>query len=223
MKSVRTLFMSFHNDLGQIPISAFRGAIIEKVGREHTLFHNHQGEYQFHHRYPLIQYKKRGLQPILFCLEEGVDEMYKLFEKKSWDLHILDTKFNLSVNEMRLGSTQLKVNGQLYTYQLSNWQALNERNYKEYHAAVSLTERISILEKVLLGNILSFAKGLDWRIEEQLFVAIQHITPPQPRRFKGTTVMTFNVQFASNILLPDWIGIGKGASIGFGVVKKCKR
>lgn len=223
VKSVRTLFISFKNELGDIPVSAFRGAVIEKVGREHNLFHNHNNEHEFHHRYPLIQYKKNGIQPVIICLEDGVDELYKLFQQKNWDLYIIGTRLPLKIDEMKLQTLTLKVNGQLHHYELINWQGLNSRNYSIYQSLLSMADKIAFLEKILIGNILSFAKGLDWFINDQIFLTIQNIEPPKPKQFKGTTVMTFNIRFCVNMSLPDWIGLGKGASVGFGMVRLLNR
>jgi CRISPR/Cas system endoribonuclease Cas6 (RAMP superfamily) len=37
--------------------------------------------------------------------------------------------------------------------------------------------------------------------------------------FKGRKVLTFCVNFKTNVSLPDYVGLGKGSSVGFGVVK----
>jgi len=41
LKTVRTLVVQFDHHLQPYEIAAFRGAIIEKVGREHILFNHH--------------------------------------------------------------------------------------------------------------------------------------------------------------------------------------
>jgi hypothetical protein len=38
--------------------------------------------------------------------------------------------------------------------------------------------------------------------------------------FKGKEMPGFSLDFNSNVILPPYIGLGKGSSIGFGVVKK---
>lgn len=35
---------------------------------------------------------------------------------------------------------------------------------------------------------------------------------------KGVKLMAFDAEFKTNMSLPDYVGIGKNASIGFGVV-----
>jgi CRISPR/Cas system endoribonuclease Cas6 (RAMP superfamily) len=40
--------------------------------------------------------------------------------------------------------------------------------------------------------------------------------------FKGKEMPGFSLDFNSNVILPPYIGLGKGSSIGFGVVKAIK-
>ena len=75
------------------------------------------------------------------------------------------------------------------------------------------------LESILTGNILSFAKGMDYHIKERLLVKITHLSKPLSQTFKGQNVLVFNIEFVSNIELPQWIGLGKGSSLGFGTVE----
>ena len=74
MSKLRTLLVKFENQLPPYKVSAFRGAVIEKVGREHLLFNHHIDDKQYLYQYPLIQYKSIHKQPAILCLGEGVDE-----------------------------------------------------------------------------------------------------------------------------------------------------
>jgi len=56
IKKIRTLLIIFANDIGAAQVTSFRGAVIEKVGRENSLFHNHLVDNIFIYKYPLIQY-----------------------------------------------------------------------------------------------------------------------------------------------------------------------
>lgn len=61
----------------QIP--NFRGAMLEKAGREADILHNHKGDTGYHHRYPLVHYRVSRGQAMLFGMGEvGVDAVRSL-------------------------------------------------------------------------------------------------------------------------------------------------
>ncbi|MES2648151.1 MAG: CRISPR-associated endonuclease Cas6 [Bacteroidota bacterium] len=222
MKNLRTLLVTFSNDLGAAPISAFRGAVIEKVGRENPLFHNHLGNEGFIYKYPLIQYKKLGRQPAIFCLDAGVEEIHKLFEQRNWTIDLQGEKLALKVDRLDMKTTNLNIWEKNFEYNLWNWQALNEENWPRYLQLESMVEKIAMLEKILTANILSFAKGIDWHIDKPVKVIIKDVKLERDSRMKDIKVRTFEVDFRSNVFLPDFMGLGKGVSKGFGTVRKLR-
>jgi len=219
LRSLRTLLVTFANDIGHTPISAFRGAVIEKVGRENLLFHHHLGEDQFLYKYPLIQYKKIGRQPGIFCMDEGVDELHKLFEQRNWTIDLQGNPTTLKVDRIDLKDTRLNIWDKKLEYNLWNWQALNEDNWKRYQSLESMVEKIAFLEKILIGNILSFAKGIGWLIDKPVVLVIRDVKLERNSRMKDIKVRTFEVDFRCNVELPDFMGLGKGVSKGFGVLR----
>ena len=222
MKKLRTLLVTFDNPINPSQISAFRGAVIEKVGRENILFHNHLGDDGFSYRYPLIQYKSVYKKPAIFCVDAGVEAIHHLFENRSWTIQFNGFPMNLKVDDLNLKTTTLNVWETTFNYYLNNWQALNEINYQKFNTLNSLTDRIDMLERILIGNILSMAKGLDWHIEKKVSVKITDMEAEKLSRMKDIHVAAFNLRFTSNIYLPDFIGLGKGASKGFGIVKQIR-
>ena len=83
-----------------------------------------------------------------------------------------------------------------------------------------MAERILFLEKILVANILSCTKGLQIHLDQQLVCKIQQITDSYPVVHKGVKFMAFNIVFSANIALPDYIGIGKNASMDCGILQQ---
>ena len=218
MKRLRTLLVTFANDIGYTPISTFRGAVIEKVGRENPLFHNHLGDNSFIYKYPLIQYKKIGSQPGIFCIDEGVDEIHKLFGHRNWTIDLQGQPLTLKVDRLDMKTTNVNVWEKNFDYSLWNWQALNEENWKRYIEMNSMVDKVGMLEKILTANILSFAKGIDWHVVEPIKLVIKDVKLERDSRMKDIKVRTFEVDFRCNVFLPDFMGLGKGVSKGFGTV-----
>lgn len=214
------LTVSFEGKLKAAEITAFRSAIIEKAGRENNIFHNHQGESQFIYRYPVVQYKVINQHPTIQCIDSAVDEIHHFFENKDWTLNINGNDFPVLINRLNMFQFTLQVWDSMFQYRIRNWVALNTKNYPIYKALDSLTERTTMLESLLKANILSMAKGIDWTIDKEIKVSITEMEPPRLVRLKDQQVMAFNVLFKTNVSLPDYIGLGKSVSIGYGMVAR---
>lgn len=219
MKKIRILKISFEQEIPAREIPRFRGAIIEKTGREKILFHNHIGETGLRYAYPLIQYKVIGRKGCLICIDEGTEEIHAFLSQRNWDIQLGEQKMTLTIDSLAANNYTLNVWDTLFTYTIRNWLAFNEENFIKYQQIGPLVERIAFLERILVGNILSFAKGIGYTIEKQVELHIQHIQNERSVSYKGNRMMALDLTFQTNFFLPDYIGLGKGVSVGFGTIK----
>lgn len=218
MFKLRTLLVIFDNTISQNMVSSFRGAVISRVGLENKAFHNH-GENKLIYKYPLIQYKVISKKATLFCVGNGVDEIHNLFGLRKWNIQLQGQDIELKIHRLDLNSATLNVWEKNFYYTLYDWLALNADNYKKYQSISGLTEKIQFLEKLLTGNILSFAKGVGWHVEKPVKVTMQKMKGEKMIKYKGVPLIAFDVAFATNVFLPNYLGLGKSASHGFGVVR----
>lgn len=80
-----------------------------------------------------------------------------------------------------------------------------------------------MLERIVIGNVLSMAGGLNMFVDKRIVAKITSIREyPRTIQFKGVKMVAFDVNFLTNIELPENVGLGKGCSIGFGVVEKLR-
>ena len=219
MKTVRLLHVRFKENIKRHELPAFRGAIIEKTGRKSVLFHNHIDDQTFLHRYPHIQYKYFHGKPGLLCLAKGTEAVHHFFGNPSWSIQLSDRDIHLSVDALDLKDFVFKINGKAHSYRIKNWLGLNQKNIKAYNELPGLAEKINLLERILTGNILSMAKSFDWIIEDPIRIQIQQIEKQYVMPLKGIPLSAFDLQFTSNVTLPQYIGLGKGAGQGFGMVE----
>ncbi len=219
MKKIRTLLVKFDNVLHPQEVPAFRGAVIEKVGREHLLFHNHLNDRQYHFHYPMLQYKSIHRKPAILCLGEGIDEIHKLFNQDTWEINIKGKKTDLVIDKLNLGNITLNIWDKSYGYHLNKWLALSEINYEKFKNFSNEIDRINMLERILTGNILAFAKGVGWHIDQQIKLRITDLKRSKNLKYKNTYLLAFDLDFSANVFLPNYIGLGKGASHGYGMVK----
>jgi hypothetical protein len=223
MKDIRLLRIEFDAQLEPYEVPAFRGAIVHKVGRQHDAFHNHLDDQRYAYRYPLIQYKSLYRHPAIVCIGEGVDEIHKFFEQRDWTIHIGERRVDMRIAQLDLKSYQLRLDEYPFRYQLSNWIALNQASYQSFSRIESMVERIEYLEKKLIGNILSMAKGLDWFVEDEILLRIIDLRMPHHTKYKQNKLMDFQVVFETNAFLPNYIGLGGKVSVGYGVVRQVSR
>lgn len=221
MKEIRVLTAIFSNRLPSKEIASFRGAVIEKVGIEHDLFHNHNNTTEgsnYHYRYPLVQYQLRRHKPSLVFLEEAVDKANLFLSQPNIELTVRGAPYlaqlkSLSIDRHKIGNAP-----QFQYYRINNWIALNEKNFGKYQQLYGLSKCATLLEEVLVGHILALAKGLGHRFPTRFEVEIGGIERESVATYNQIKVKTFDIQFRTNLVLPTGIGLGKGASRGFGLL-----
>jgi len=218
MHKIRLLNIEFENEIHPWEVPAFRGAVIESAGRKNIIFHNHKQD-NYVYSYPLIQYKRIGKKPHLVCIEEGVDEIHKFFENMQEGVFLNDRPYEIKIGNLNLSTFTMQVWDKAFYYHLSDWLPLNQDNYTKYNAINDEHEQIQFLNKILTGNVLSFAKGINWTIDKPIITKIDTIDRIKTLRIKGVRRVVFNVSFKTNIFLPISIGLGKNVSLGYGVVE----
>lgn len=220
-KFIRTLTVFYNTEISDKEIPLFRGAVLKILGdKANILFHNHTGDDTFRYSYPLVQYKRLNGKATITCIEEGVDLVGQILSELYGPLTIGQREAVCQVAEVKASKTPVEIEDSMSTYQLFHWLPLNSKNYALYQNADELVEKIKILERVLAGNILSFLKGVNIYVDEQLRLGITEILKQQVASYKQVKLMSFNLKFKANITLPSFIGIGKNASIGNGIIKK---
>lgn len=216
------LRVSFDTEIRNSEVPAFRSAVIEKVGRDNVAFHNHLSDSTFLYKYPLIQYKCIKKQPSLICIDLGVEEIHKYFEKRNWNITLNGRELDMKIAKLELNQFTLQVWNRQFDYTISNWIALNQENLGKYNAFAALSDRIHLLEKTLTGNILAFAKGVEWTVDKQIDLKILDFKEPRTVKLKSNDMIGFNVSFSTNVFLPNYVGLGKAVSKGYGIVKQKK-
>lgn len=188
-------------------------------GDPNSLLHNHGASGAGIYRYPLVQYKVVGKTPTVFAIEEGIKEVHPLIMDQQ---ELLLGKHRYPCGHVNIDlSTEIigdVARPRCYRF-CSPWFGLNQSNYRRYEQA-DADERQDILSRVLIGNLLSLAKGIGLRVEGRLNILPQ--LEEQSVRFKDEIVLGFVGTFSANYMIPDLMGIGKSVSRGFGSVQQVR-
>ncbi|MDX5395030.1 MAG: hypothetical protein LPJ89_06420, partial [Hymenobacteraceae bacterium] len=194
-KTLKYLRIQFSDEIAEHEIPAFRGAVANTAGHKHILFHNHDASQAFRYAYPLIQYKRIGKKATLICVDQGTEEVYHFFKSKKNTVQISDRALSLSIENLTLNQFKLQVWDASFQYRIINWLALSQENYKEYLKLYTKEDQITFLEKKLIGNILSFAKGVEWTVDKPIELKIEAIEAIHTKRVKQHKVLAFSVAF----------------------------
>ncbi len=216
----RTLTIRFANPLRPHEVPLLRGAVINALRHKLTLFHT--GADTLRYSYPLIQYKVLNGQAAMVCLNEGADAVGEFFASGNYDVRLGERAATLVVDRIEPRQWQVQVWDQMFGYRLWRWLPLNGENYRQWQADESPAARAALLQRVLTGNILSLAKGLGIGLEAPVKAAITSMDEPRSTVAKGVRMLTVNATFTTNVSLPLQAGLGKHASLGYGVVSRLK-
>lgn len=220
MKEHRVTTIRFEGELQEREIPSFRGAVMALSGND-PLYHNHADGEGFQFRYPLIQYKVLDGMPAVVGLDDGAFSLESLFVMgEEFDLRIGHAMRHLTVKDKQPGYflADESCQGQ-FRYQLNGWMPFNRENYKVWQDIAGLAKRISLLDSILLGNILSLYKALGVFFTREIQAVLLDLEQ-RTVTYKGVKMVSFDAQIETDVALPVHLGIGKGVSHGFGVVEE---
>lgn len=213
--------LRFDGKLGYDEITKFRGAAIRALeGVGGCLTHNHDDEGVIY-TYPAVQYKIIDCSPAIVCVDREASDVVRKFRgEPRWRLDIGRSSRVFSLDNFNIQSyipsTDLSYS---HFYTIDRYVPLTGGNVGKFEQFIALTDKICFIENILTGNILSFYKGLGYFAEDEIHVAITEIYEKRTVRYKNVNFLTFRLSFVTNAFLPDNIGLGKSASVGFGVIR----
>ncbi len=189
---------------------------------EHILFHHHKHDGNYRYAYPLIQYKIIAGQPLVIGLNRGAELLVENFLDID-HLRLGNDEYCEPDSRLEVTKKQVKTTDTMnYKYQfLTPWLGLNQKNYRRYVSQIQnkgYDERQKFLQQILIGNILAFAKGIDWWVEREIKVKCS--LEEERVKFKDQSMIGFRGELATNIWLPNYIGLGKSTARGFGALKR---
>ncbi|SHJ72307.1 CRISPR-associated endonuclease Cas6 [Tepidibacter formicigenes] len=209
-------FLKFEN-LNLTPNQAVkvRGYFANKYN-DISIMHNHHND-KFIYRYPKVQYKVIDNNPIICGILEGADFIASigLNEDKivinQDEIYTYQKKIIKESIEFGITENYIK-----YSF-ITPWLALNQSNFMKYEKMNEM-QKEEFLKKILIGNILSMSKSLKYKVDKKIYVSID--LKECNVNFKNVKMKGFKGNFKVNFNIPQFLGMGKSVSQGFGTVKK---
>ena len=200
--------------------SKLRGYIANRF-KEYPILHHHIEEAGYLYTYPRVQYKIIEGTPIVLGIEGGA-EVLKQISGDITELELGKSTYKVDSVQMNLMNAEFGPCRENHHYKfVTHWLALNPANYERYREIRDWKEKKEFLNGILVGNILSMCKSLDYVVTRKLYVHSR--LDDEKVEFKGVPVIGFTGEFRVNFRIPDFFGLGKGVSQGFGVVRQISK
>lgn len=180
---IKTFRLNFSNPISFNEIPYLRGAIIKITKKQEILFHNHDKDNTFRYDYPLIQYKRINGNAAIIFIERGTDKIIDFINNNKDIADIGNRKTTLEIEKVDANDTIVQIWESEFTYSIRKYLPLNKINYEKYIQTDDIIEKYQILENVLVGNILSFAKGMGIYFNNKIKVTILQVDEPKVYRF----------------------------------------
>lgn len=206
------------NQVNHRDASKLRGYIANQFPHYIEL-HHHLEKNRVLYKYPCIQYKVIKGIPMVIGINSGVkilQTIYGFVDELEFEgeTRIIYEKY-ITLKDEPFGISREMMAYHFLTY----WLALNEKNYQRYKF-LGRKGQIELLHRILIGNILSMAKSLQYVVLDEIKVKTR--LKPVKTELKAIPMIGFTGKFQVNFNLPDYIGLGKSVSRGFGTIKSVK-
>jgi len=197
-----------------------RGAV-SNLYPEERLLHQHREDRKIDYHHPLVQYKIINGECLLIGFKDGAELLANL-ELATKTLFLGCDNYTILTTELEFHHISIRTTKTVQSYSfLTPWLALNENNYEKYQMLGTWVKKKDLLEKILIGNIISMSKSLGYTVPAPIETRIHHLKEVKTS-LKGTPMLGFLGKFSVNFEIPDYWGIGKSVSRGFGTVMKVK-
>ncbi|OON95300.1 MAG: hypothetical protein ATN36_08800 [Epulopiscium sp. Nele67-Bin005] len=191
-------------------VEKLRGYIASQF-QEEVLLHNHQNDFEFRYKLPLIQYKIINQQLAIVGYTPQVKPILLSIFDSIQLLNIEGKQYLIKEKNLRETNDNFAIDTKMYNYKfITPWLALNQENFKLYK------EESFDLNKQLQNNILSNFKDLGIMVNTPIICNGKF--EPKPIVLKNVKMVAFTGNFESNVILPNYMGIGKRKSLGFGTI-----
>jgi hypothetical protein len=213
-KRISTLIIRFKNCIEYSDIPTFRKEILNILADNPDIVPDLNSR---QYSYPLIQCKRLNGKASILCLEEGTERIGEVFSNIKTTFHFNGQESSLELDTVKVYKIMVQTWKSFFAYSICKWRPFNKMNYKKFRLMDNMQEKIVLLEELLTDSILSFAKGTGIRLEQEPICLITGMDTNEERNQDNDFVL-FDLMFRTNVLLPNYIGLGKGAELGFGTI-----
>jgi hypothetical protein len=217
---LRTVTLTFDPDRPvRDPLPELRSFFNKKFAGYTECHHQEAGS--FIHRYPAVQCKVIRDFPTVVGINEGA-AFLKEFADESRVILLAPITYRIAEHDIVIRDEEFGCSDAVHSYEFATpWLALTQENYKKFYKLTGKPARDEFVQKIFVDTLLTLSKSLDYEIPAPISCDTNlHF---QKDRLDGVSVMTFTGKFQVNFEIPEYLGIGKSVSQGYGAVRRIFR
>lgn len=149
---------------------------------------------------------------------QGADFLWQIVDGNT---EILDGNLqcHIDTRDAVIRNEKLETTDDQHEYEfLTPWLALNQQNEKKFYLLQGKPARDVFMQKLLTTQLNTLAKSLESPPGKPITCTAQVRFIRE--RIDHQTVMVFKGRFRTNLLIPQYLGIGRSVSQGFGWVRE---
>lgn len=174
------------------------------------------GTYRELFLYPRVQVKILNEQIYFVGIKEGVEPIQSIVETLKV-MNFGNITFEVEGFEVELEENRFMPSTRMIRYKfLTPWVALNEMNLMKYKYMYG-DERLKLLTRLLTQNIVFLAKEMGLELQSKIYSKL-NLESLYPRLVDDGQMGSFQGEFRSNFVLPNFLGVGNGITKGYGVL-----
>ena len=174
------------------------------------------GTYRKKFSYPRVQVKILNEQIYIIGIKEGVEPVLSIPDKIK-ELDFGNITFEIKDFKEETLKQQFISSGSIVKYTfLTPWAALNHVTGKKYRST-SFKKKVSYLNRLLGNNLIFLAKEMGVSMEKGIYTKVE-IPNLHPKSIDDNKWKSFKGEFKTNIILPNYIGLGNGITRGYGTI-----
>ncbi|MDR2511501.1 MAG: hypothetical protein LBC89_03430 [Bacteroidales bacterium] len=219
MKKVPVIVVKFTNEIQQKDISAFRTALLNELILKGCKLNNYAKKISDSpYAYPFIQFKRIKNKAVLFAIAKGTENILNFLTAFDFECFFRENKEKIILESVKEDEYIIRTSEYFYSYSIRRYLPFNIDSKERYDKIISQANQKLYIERQLLTNIKNFAKSIDVELDDKITVAIDSITDTGVKFYKRMPYDSFDISFKANISIPNYTGLGKIISHGFGSV-----
>jgi hypothetical protein len=172
----------------------------------------------FIHRYPVLQCKQMRTGLIVIGIGQGAGYLFRFAHDQSM-LGCGESTCRITARDPAVRSEPFGMADTSVTYEfLTPWLALNQQHAKKFYELNGKLQRDAFMQKLLVAQLHTLAKSLDYGVTAP--VSCEAKVRFRRDRISRENMMVFYGTFSTNLTIPDYLGIGRSVSQGYGTIKR---
>jgi hypothetical protein len=199
----------------QFSLSELRLYLAAKLG-EYTTLHKEQSS-GFVYRYPVVQCKQIRNVIVALGISQGADFLAGLTTGLE-EISTGSSACTIPERDTAIRCEEFGI-GIPHTYEfLTPYLALNQQNAKKFYTLQGKPDRDAFMNRILIGDLEKLAKSLDYTMPGPIIC--EATIRFRIDRIDRENIIVFLGRFRTNLIIPDYFGIGRSTSQGFGTIRR---